>query len=221
MATQKKASSKSSTAAASQVRIVASQDLDLNVEARAQENPVEFSNYVRSLMQNWRQGTVGAKARGEVSFSTIKPWKQKGTGRARAGSRRSPLWRKGGVTFGPQPRVRTLKVSKDLKNRVLQSLLWQNLESKNVVSLDWTVQGDVPKTSYAYKALRDSGLHTKQITLFVSSEDHNTHSSFSNIPNVRMLLFDQPNAYTLAQGECWVFLSKDMESFKRMVNQWI
>ena len=172
-------------------------------------------------MQNWRQGTLGTKTRGEVSFSTIKPWKQKGTGRARAGSRRSPLWRKGGVIFGPQPRVRTLKVSQEMRKRVLLSLLWQNLDNKNVIALNWNIAGDVPKTSHAFKALKESGLHEKQITLFVDSGDSLTHSSFSNISNVRMLLFDQPNAYALAQGDCWVFLAKDAESFKKMVNQWI
>src|SRR5438105_1375079 len=74
-----------------------------------------FSNYIRSLIQNWRQGTVACKTRGEIAFSNKKPWKQKGTGRARAGSRRSPLWRKGGVIFGPQSRVRTLKVGRAVK----------------------------------------------------------------------------------------------------------
>ncbi len=220
MATQKKASINKS-AAVNNAHVVSPQDLDLSLDAKVQGNPAEFSNYVRMLMQNWRQGTLGVKTRGEVAFSTIKPWKQKGTGRARAGSRRSPLWRKGGVIFGPQPRVRTLKVSQDMRKRVLQSLLWQNLDNKNVFMLSWTVSGEVPKTSLAYKALKESGLHDKNVTFFVSKDDFNVHSSFSNLPNVRMLLFDQANAYALAQGDCWIFLEKDTESFKDMVNQWL
>ena len=60
---------------------------------------MSYAVWVRALMQNWRQGTVGCKSRGEISFSNKKPWKQKGTGRARAGSSRSPLWRSGGVIF--------------------------------------------------------------------------------------------------------------------------
>ena len=74
---------------------------ELGIEtAQPEVSEVSFSNWVRALMQNWRQGTVGCKDRSEVGFSNKKPWKQKGTGRARAGSARSPLWRKGGVVFG-------------------------------------------------------------------------------------------------------------------------
>ena len=61
-----------------------------------------FALWVRALLQNWRQGTVVCKGRSEVAYSNKKPWKQKGTGRARAGSARSPLWRSGGVIFGPK-----------------------------------------------------------------------------------------------------------------------
>ena len=74
-------------------------------------------------MQNWRQGTVACKGRSDVAFSNKKPWKQKGTGRARAGSARSPLWRGGGVIFGPQPRTRMLKVAKQVKKKCFKCYL--------------------------------------------------------------------------------------------------
>jgi ribosomal protein L4 len=73
---------------------------------------VSTSHYVRALLQNWRQGTVWSRGRSDVSFSNKKPWKQKGTGRARAGSPKSPLWRGGGVIFGPQERSRLLKINR-------------------------------------------------------------------------------------------------------------
>ena len=95
------------------------------------------SIWVRKLLQNWRQGTVACKDRSMVAFSNKKPWKQKGTGRARAGSLRSPLWRKGGVTFGPQPRVRKLKVSASLKKSVLGNILSDYLSNKKIFSLDF------------------------------------------------------------------------------------
>ena len=90
---------------------VSAKDLDLATEKRS-ELTVGFSIWIRTLRQNWRQGTVGCKGRSDVSFSNKKPWKQKGTGRARAGSARSPLWRGGGVIFGPQPRVRVLRLQR-------------------------------------------------------------------------------------------------------------
>ena len=65
-------------------------------------SPVAVSQWIRALLQNWRQGTLATKGRSDVKLSNKKPWKQKGTGRARAGTARSPLWRGGGVTFGPQ-----------------------------------------------------------------------------------------------------------------------
>lgn len=184
-------------------------------------SPAAFANTIRSLMQNWRQGTVACKDRGEVAFANKKPWKQKGTGRARAGSARSPLWRKGGVIFGPQERVRTLKVSKNIRSGVFQTLLWKGLEEKNIFALDWQPENNQPKTALAFKALCDAGLKDKKVVLFVSVHDYLVHASFSNISNVRMILFDQPNAYILADADCWVYLQKDSESFKNMVNLWI
>src|ERR1700683_4830953 len=85
-------------------------EVDLEIEKR-EESPKTYATAIRTLIQNWRQGTVGCKDRSEVAYSNRKPWKQKGTGRARAGSLRSPVWRKGGVTFGPQPRVRELSIN--------------------------------------------------------------------------------------------------------------
>src|SRR5690348_15481044 len=86
-------------------RLVSAEELSLQREDRTLVSVQSFSTWIRSLLQNWRQGTVGVKGRSDVARSNKKPWKQKGTGRARAGSARSPLWRGGGVIFGPSPRV--------------------------------------------------------------------------------------------------------------------
>ncbi|MCL4361145.1 50S ribosomal protein L4 [Candidatus Dependentiae bacterium] len=203
------------------VHTISSSDLNLGDVSNLQTSPDGLSLYVRALRQNWRQGTVGCKDRGEVAFSNRKPWKQKGTGRARAGSLRSPLWRKGGVIFGPQPRVRTLKVSKDLKKNVFSSLLIDKLRQGKIFNLDFNIEADLPKTSLAFNALKSAQLHDKKIILFVPAGDFKIHAAFSNLPNVGMLLFDQPNAYDLANCENWVVLKKDMEQFKEMVSKWI
>lgn len=210
---------KLSTGSAAQV--IAPRDLDLTQEHKVTVSPAGFSQCVRALRQNWRQGTVACKDRSEVSFSNKKPWKQKGTGRARAGSARSPLWRKGGVIFGPQARTRILDVPKALRRNVCNNLLWQFLDNQSVISLNWNPSESAPKTSLAFAALKDAGLHTKKIVMFVSDMDKFTHASFANLPNVQLLLFDQPNAYDLGNGECWLFLNKDMNAFKEMVSKWI
>ncbi|MFA6066198.1 MAG: 50S ribosomal protein L4 [Candidatus Babeliaceae bacterium] len=202
------------------VQVMKIQDFDV-ANAEVSISPVSFSNYIRALMQNWRQGTVACKDRGEViSRSNKKPWKQKGTGRARAGSARSPLWRGGGVTFGPQERTRTLKTSKALRTNVFNALFVQKLNAGSVVSLDWTLLNK-PKTSEAYAILKQHNMHDKKIAFFVMQEDYNVHASLNNLNNVRMMLFDQPNAYALIHADCWVFLQKDGNSFKEMVKTWI
>lgn len=181
---------------------------------------VEAALCVRVHRQNSRQGTVGCKDRSEVAFANRKPWKQKGTGRARAGSARSPLWRKGGVTFGPQPRVRELKVAKKIKDKVLHAMAYNYLTNQKVIALAWQPQSERPKTSYAAGLLKSAGLNDKKINFFVTSHDVNVHYSFANLPNVRMMLFDQPNVYDMAQGDYWVFLKKDADLFKDMVLRW-
>jgi large subunit ribosomal protein L4 len=196
-------------------------DLQLTADHKENVSPLSFAAYIRALMQNWRQGTVATKTRGQVAFSNKKPWKQKGTGRARAGSRRSPLWRKGGVIFGPQLRVRELKVAQNVRKKVLNALLWQQLENQRVIALKAEFAAERIKTADAYKFLKDAGFSNKKVTLFVSPGDYHIHHGFNNIANVRLMLFDQPNAYVLADSDYWVYLTKDAEAFKKMVNAWI
>ncbi len=203
------------------VQSIAHKDLAIASEAIT-VSPVTFSECVRAVLQNWRQGTVACKDRSKVtSRSNKKPWKQKGTGRARAGSPRSPLWRGGGVVFGPQERVRTLKVSKSMRTNVLQSLLHNKLAEAKVLALDWTIAENKPKTALAAQLLTQAELHNKKIVLFVSVHDYQIQASFANIQNVRLISFDEPNVYDLASDGYWVFLKKDIDQFKEMVNTWI
>lgn len=196
-------------------------DFGLKEKAFEACSPVSFSTCIQVLRQNWRQGTVACKGRSDVAFSNKKPFKQKGTGRARAGSPRSPIWRKGGVTFGPQERTRVLKVSKQEKLGIFQTLLWDRLANKQIVALDLQHAGERTKTAMAAATLKQAGLAGKKVALFVAPHDYQTQASFANIPEVNLYLFDQPNAYALAQGNFWVYLKKDDELFKRMVGVWM
>ncbi len=180
-----------------------------------------FAIYIRQLLQNWRQGTVACKGRSDVSYANRKPWKQKGTGRARAGSARSPLWRGGGIIHGPQKRVRTLKTSKQLRSGVLNTLFWNYLEQGKIAYLDWTLTHDTPKTSHAYKALQSAKLLDHKIAIFLSPDDAAHYSSFANIKNVKVLFFDEANAYSVASNDRLIFLKKDFDAFKEMVAKWL
>ena len=180
----------------------------------------QFAVWIRALLQNWRQGTVGCKGRSDVNKTNKKPWKQKGTGRARAGSARSPLWRGGGVIFGPQERSRTLTVTKNMRNNVLRSMVAEFIDNQKVVMLDWLASDLKPKTSGAHKMLQDNGLGNLKLLLFVSQDDMATYASFRNIPMIHLSLFDQVNAYHLAWADRWIVLKKDLELFKDMVSKW-
>ncbi len=203
------------------VRVLTPKDLSLSEEQKRVINATGFAINVRAMLQNWRQGTVAVKGRSDVSFSNKKPWRQKGTGRARAGSARSPLWRSGGICHGPQPRTRTLKVSKFLKQGVMNSLLWNYLEQGNIICLEKNLPIETPKTNVAYGLLKNAGLQGKKINVFVQANDPLTQASFANIKNVRTLFFDQANAYDLANAQSWVVLEKDMNAFKEMVSKWL
>ncbi|HSW73644.1 MAG TPA: 50S ribosomal protein L4 [Candidatus Limnocylindria bacterium] len=224
MATQKttlKTRKKASAPSSDMLRVLAPEDLGLAAEQKKAHSDVGFAIWVRTLLQNWRQGTVSCKGRSDVARSNKKPWKQKGTGRARAGSARSPVWRGGGVSFGPQPRTRTLTLSSSAKKGVLNTLLFNALEHGKVGLLKWNLEGDAPKTTAAFSALKNVGLHTSKVVLFIPVNDTLTYASFANIPNVRILSFDQANAYDLADSQQWIVLDKDFGQFKEMTAQWI
>lgn len=193
---------------------------DIGLENFSADTSFEYALWVRTLMQNWRQGTVGCKDRSEVNYTNKKPWKQKGTGRARAGSARSPIWRGGGVSFGPQPRTRTLKINKKSKGRVLAALMSEFAQQEVLYSLNWQLGQDRPSTTLVYKALQDTGLSDKKVTLFLHREDINHWVSVRNLPNVQILSFDDVNAYDLSLGHCIVVLKKDYDLFKDMVKRW-
>jgi large subunit ribosomal protein L4 len=181
-----------------------------------------YSCVINVLRQNWRQGTVSCKGRSDVAFSGKKPWRQKGTGRARAGTLSSPLWRKGGVIFGPQARSKKLKVTQKQSKKVLGNIFNFLYEQNKIKCLDLDLGKDksFAKTKVASKSLKDMGIAGEKIVMFVNFNDSATFSSFRNLSNVNLMYFDQPNAFDLSSVSNWVFLKKDMDLFKEMVSKW-
>lgn len=175
---------------------------------------------VRSLRQGWRQGTVAHQTRGEVSLTNKKPWRQKGTGRARAGSARSPLWRGGGVVFGPTARVRSINISRKQRQLALRATLDAAISSGHMFCLDVAFDAAKPSTKTAYNALKSVGLDSKKVVVFLSRDDAMAGLSFNNLPNVFVVPFDQPNVFDLSNAQSWVFLKKDENLFTDMVAKW-
>jgi len=202
------------------IMTVSAQDLGIQVEAPKRGSAIAFSQWVRSLMQNWRQGTVAVKGRSDVSKSGKKPFKQKGTGRARAGTARSPLWRGGGVIFGPQARIRRIKVSRGIRKTALKALLNDYLSREKVFLVDWLLGDEKPSTSQVHSVLKQASLVDKKVLVFLPMEDVVSYASFRNLPNVQLVFFDQSDAFSLAKSDVWLFFKRDLDQFKEMVSRW-
>jgi large subunit ribosomal protein L4 len=148
---------------------------------------------IAAYLANQRMGTACTKNVGEVAGTNKKPWRQKGTGRARAGSFRSPLWRGGGVVFGPKPRDFGKKVSKSTKQLALRKALSERLKSGDVVVVD-DLKLDSPKTKAFVGVL--NALQVEGTTLVVASaQDRNLSLASRNVPEVELATSDSLNTY--------------------------
>jgi large subunit ribosomal protein L4 len=144
---------------------------------------------VRAEQAARRRGTAATKTRGMVSGGGAKPWRQKGTGRARAGSNRSPIWTGGGTVFGPKPRSYTFKVNRKEQRAALRSALSLHAERSSIAILD-TSLFSVPKTKQAFDLLDDWNPPARQSgsTLVVlAAEESNAALSFRNLERVAVL----------------------------------
>ncbi len=145
-----------------------------------------------------RKGTASTKTKGEVRGGGKKPWKQKGTGRARHGSIRSPLWRGGGITFGPRPdRNYDLKMNKKAKRKALCMVFSQRAHAENIILLD-SISFEQPKTKLALGILKKLPLgldlkKRKKIGFIATKEDKNIRKSLRNIPGVNLLSLESLN----------------------------
>jgi large subunit ribosomal protein L4 len=143
---------------------------------------------VRAEQAARRRGTAATKTRAMVSGGGAKPWRQKGTGRARAGSSRSPIWTGGGTVFGPQPRSYTFKVNRKEQRAALRSALSLHAERGSLAILD-VAAFSAPKTSQAFDLLDDWN-QPRPTLLVLSAEESDAALSFRNIDRVAVLKAD-------------------------------
>jgi large subunit ribosomal protein L4 len=164
-----------------------------------------------------RSGTASTKTVGEVAGSNKKPWRQKGTGRARAGSLRSPLWRGGGVVFGPQPRDFSKKVNARVRQLALRKALGERIRMGDVVVVD-ELQVSAPKTREVAGLLKS--LELTGTTLFVSGE-HNPsfHLAARNLPAVEVTTADLLNTYQVLRPDKLVLSRAALERVGQRLNR--
>ena len=144
----------------------------------------------------WRQGTQSAKTRSEVSGGGKKPWRQKGTGRARQGSTRSPQWRHGGVVFAPKPRSYAKRMNNKEVKLAMRSALSAKVRDNELVLVD-DYGFEKPSTKAAVALLKNLGLEGKRLTIVVREDDVNAYLSFRNIPKTFIITPNEVNTYDL------------------------
>jgi large subunit ribosomal protein L4 len=159
-----------------------------------------------------RQGTHKAKTRGEVAGGGKKPYRQKGTGRARQGSIRAPQFTGGGVVHGPVPRDYTQRTPKKMKAAALRSALSDRARSGQLYVVDSLVEGDAPKTKAALTALR-AVTEARRVLVVVGREDEVTWLSLRNVTEVHLLAADQLNTYDVLVNDDVVFTSAALDEF--------
>ncbi len=155
---------------------------------------------VKMQLANRRRGTASTKTRGEVRGGGRKPWRQKGTGRARQGSIRAPQWVGGGVVFGPKPRDYSYRLPKKARKVALKSALSAKYRDGEILFVDRIELPD-HKTKSAVAFLRDLGLEDKKVLLVVEELDFNLDRATRNLPRVKVLKVEGLNVYDLLDHE--------------------
>jgi large subunit ribosomal protein L4 len=172
---------------------------------------------VRAQQAAARSGTHDTKTRAEVRGGGKKPWRQKGTGRARHGSTRAPQWTGGGVVFGPHPRDYTLRVNKKEKQLALRSALSDRRAGGNIVVLDALPlerEDTKPRlTRQATKLLAGLELSDSKVLLVVEGLETDAILGFRNLPLVHVLTFDQLNTYDVLYSDVVVFTRGSLDAF--------
>lgn len=160
---------------------------------------------VRSQRAARRAGTHDTLTRGQVRGGGKKPWRQKGTGRARQGTIRAPQWAGGGTVFGPHPRSYAFKVPAKVVKLAMRSALSAKLADGELVVVD-SLSFEKPSTKQAAEVLKNLGL-TGRVTLVVGDEDVNTYLSFRNLPQVRTIGISEANTLDFIDNKALVFTS--------------
>jgi large subunit ribosomal protein L4 len=189
--------------------------LELRVANEQNAAHVVHRALVRQL-NNSRQGTASTKTRAEVRGGGRKPWRQKGTGRARAGSNRSPLWRGGGVIFGPKPRDYSVKMNRKERRLALRTAFQGRLDHLVVVE-DFATQLSRPKTKELLQAMSRWGIEPDtKVLLIVSDRDDNVYLSARNVENIKLISASNLNIYDILIAEQIVVTSSALAKIQEV-----
>jgi len=169
-------------------------------------NPGLIHEALVSQLAAARQGTASTKTRGEVSGGGAKPWRQKGTGRARAGSNRSPLWRHGGIIFGPKPRSYRIAFPKKKRRNAMKQVLSERIRVNRLKIID-SLMLEERKTKKAKALLEKMGASAGTLVV-AKGRDANLSRAFANLPKVKLIPVENINIYDLLNYET-IIIARD------------
>lgn len=149
---------------------------------------------IKAYLANQRQGNAATKTRGQVAGGNRKPWRQKGTGRARQGSTRAPQWRGGGVVFGPSPRSYHQDVPKKVKSLARRSAFNTRALAEEVAVIE-RLEMDAPKTRRMADLLGRIGMTERKVLILTADHNSEVYLSARNLPNVQVMAFRNASAY--------------------------
>jgi large subunit ribosomal protein L4 len=163
-----------------------------------------------------RSGSANSKTKAEVAFSGAKPWRQKGTGRARAGYKSSVIWRKGGVVFGPKPRDYSKKISKTVRRLAFQKALSERITAGDVLTVDTFAVKEVKTKGFV--SLVKKQTDAKKVLLISDAFDDNTYKSARNVKPVALATAREVNAEQLLAFDKIIVTSKALEHLAARTN---
>ena len=169
---------------------------------------------VKMQLAQRRRGTASTKGRSEVRGGGRKPWRQKGTGRARAGTIRSPLWRGGGIVFGPLPRDYRYKVPKKVRKQALKSALSQKLVENKLIIVD-SISLDSIKTKKFLSIMRNLRIND---ALIIDQDNLNLRLSAHNVPKVKVLQPDGLNTYDILRYDYLVLTAPSVKKIEERLS---
>ena len=184
-------------------------DMELNEKVFGTEvNEYALHQVVVALLANKRQGTQSTKTRSEVRGGGIKPWRQKGTGRARQGSIRAPQWIKGGIVFAPKPRDYRVSVPKSMRKVAMKSALTSKVQENQMIILD-TLNFEAPKTKNIVEMLK--ALEANKALIITAESNEVVYKSARNIQGISIIPANNINVYDLLKYEKLI-ITKDAVS---------
>lgn len=190
--------------------------LDLNQKLFGQKpNPDVIHLYVKAYLASQRQGTVKKKSRSEVRGGGVKPWRQKGTGRARAGSNTSPIWVGGGRAFPPQMRDYRINLPKKMKRLALTSALSSKAFENKIRILD-QISLEVPKTKTMAELLNKLGMSGSKIIFLFEGKDENLYKSGRNIKGLVFKRASLLNPYDILNNDFLIMTKKALENLEEV-----